>query len=52
MDISGSKVLLTGATGGLGHAIARALASGAQLILTGRGWTCWNRSRWSCTRAL
>ncbi len=37
MDISGCKVLLTGATGGLGHAIARALsARGAQLILTGR----------------
>lgn len=37
MEISGSKVLLTGATGGLGHAIARALAAkGAQLILTGR----------------
>ncbi|HEV7937753.1 MAG TPA: SDR family NAD(P)-dependent oxidoreductase [Solirubrobacteraceae bacterium] len=37
MDISGSKVLLTGATGGLGQAIARALAGkGAQLILTGR----------------
>jgi short-subunit dehydrogenase len=37
MEISGSKVLLTGATGGLGHAIARALAGkGAQLILTGR----------------
>ena len=37
MEISGSKVLLTGATGGLGHAIARALsAKGAQLILTGR----------------
>jgi short-subunit dehydrogenase len=37
MDISGSKVLLTGATGGLGHAIARALrAKGADLILTGR----------------
>ncbi len=37
VDISGSKVLLTGATGGLGHAIARALsAKGAELILTGR----------------
>ncbi|MGH2835182.1 MAG: SDR family NAD(P)-dependent oxidoreductase [Solirubrobacteraceae bacterium] len=37
MEISGSKVLLTGATGGLGHAIARALrAKGADLILTGR----------------
>ncbi len=37
MEISGSTVLLTGATGGIGHAIARALsAKGAQLILTGR----------------
>jgi short-subunit dehydrogenase len=37
MEISGSTVLLTGATGGLGHAIARALsAKGAELILTGR----------------
>jgi short-subunit dehydrogenase len=37
MEISGSKVLLTGATGGLGQAIARALsAKGAQLIITGR----------------
>lgn len=37
MEISGSKLLLTGATGGLGQAIARALAGkGAQLILTGR----------------
>ncbi|HEX3692739.1 MAG TPA: SDR family NAD(P)-dependent oxidoreductase [Solirubrobacteraceae bacterium] len=37
MQIEGSKVLLTGATGGLGHAIARALhAKGAELILTGR----------------
>jgi short-subunit dehydrogenase len=37
MEISGSKVLLTGATGGLGQAIARSLsAKGAQLILTGR----------------
>lgn len=37
MKLDGSTVLLTGATGGLGHAIARALsARGAQLILTGR----------------
>lgn len=37
MKISGSTVLLTGATGGIGHAIARALsAKGAELILTGR----------------
>jgi uncharacterized protein len=37
MEISDSTVLLTGATGGIGHAIARALsAKGAQLILTGR----------------
>jgi short-subunit dehydrogenase len=37
MQIAGSTVLLTGATGGLGHAIARALSQrGAKLILTGR----------------
>lgn len=37
MRISGSTVLLTGATGGLGHALARALhARGGELILTGR----------------
>ncbi|HEX7610349.1 MAG TPA: SDR family NAD(P)-dependent oxidoreductase [Solirubrobacteraceae bacterium] len=37
MQIQGSTVLLTGATGGIGHAIARALsAGGASLILTGR----------------
>src|SRR3954471_9585993 len=37
MEISGRTVLLTGATGGIGHAIARALhGRGAQLILTGR----------------
>lgn len=35
--LSGARVLLTGATGGLGAALARALhARGAQLILTGR----------------
>jgi short-subunit dehydrogenase len=33
----GTRVLLTGATGGLGHAIARALAErGAHLVLSGR----------------
>ena len=37
MEITGRTVLLTGATGGIGHAIARALhARGGQLILTGR----------------
>jgi short-subunit dehydrogenase len=37
MQISGSTVLLTGATGGLGQAIARSLrARGGKLILTGR----------------
>ena len=37
MQISGAKVLLTGATGGLGQAIARSLhARGGELILTAR----------------
>jgi len=37
MQIRGSTVLLTGATGGLGQAIARELsARGAKLVLTGR----------------
>lgn len=37
MQISGATVLLTGASGGLGHAIARGLRQrGANLILTGR----------------
>jgi short-subunit dehydrogenase len=37
MKVAGSSVLLTGATGGLGQAIARRLAgAGAKLILSGR----------------
>ncbi|HEY5044518.1 MAG TPA: SDR family NAD(P)-dependent oxidoreductase [Solirubrobacteraceae bacterium] len=37
MRISGSTILLTGATGGIGHAIARTLHQrGGKLILTGR----------------
>lgn len=37
MKLEGTTVLLTGATGGIGHAIARKLAGrGARLILTGR----------------
>jgi short-subunit dehydrogenase len=37
VELNGSRVLLTGATGGIGQAIARALhARGAELILTGR----------------
>ena len=37
MNLDGARVLLTGATGGLGQAIARALhARGAVLTLTGR----------------
>ncbi len=37
MEINGATVLLTGASGGIGHAIARALAErGASLLLTGR----------------
>ncbi len=37
MDLSGARVLLTGATGGIGQAIARGLASrGASLVLSGR----------------
>ncbi len=37
MQLAGTTILLTGATGGLGHTIARALArEGASLVLTGR----------------
>lgn len=37
IDLRNARVLLTGATGGIGHAIARRLRSeGAELILTGR----------------
>ena len=37
VELKGSRVLVTGATGGLGQAIARALhARGAHLVLTGR----------------
>jgi short-subunit dehydrogenase len=37
VDVAGKKVLLTGASGGLGHAIARRLsAAGADVVLSGR----------------
>lgn len=37
MQLAGRTILITGATGGLGHALARAFAArGARLVLTGR----------------
>ena len=37
MRVDGARILVTGATGGLGHAIARAAAArGAEVVLTGR----------------
>jgi len=37
VNVSGKKILLTGATGGLGHAIARHLAAaGAHVVVSGR----------------
>ena len=46
MKLDGARVLLTGATGGLGQAIARGLAErGATLTLTGRRARCSSRSR-------
>jgi short-subunit dehydrogenase len=37
VELKGARVLLTGATGGIGHALARALhGRGARLVLTGR----------------
>ncbi len=46
MSITSGHVLITGATGGIGQAIARAFADrGARLTLSGRATRCSSRSR-------
>ena len=46
-DLSGKKALVTGASGGLGEAIARASCTRKVLLsgCTARGWKSWRR--WS-----
>jgi short-subunit dehydrogenase len=46
LDLNGARVLLTGASGGIGNAIARALnARGAHLVVTGRRTDALNELR-------